>query len=619
MKKVESSKSDARDGFANHFVEVLNSKRIREIALKSIPAETFSFKTELTTHGFSRPFIVQGESRRFGLQLPQRTMKISEIANLVGHDTPVRLIDVEKQTEIMRHTITQYSDYLSKYSQERIVPKVLNMISLEFSHTPLSLYVNAPNFVNSIDWVRCVWPTSELANSMFCRVQKYCLAGMGGAYTDFHIDFGGTSVWYHILWGRKRFYLIPPTLKNLLIYEQWTCSPEQSTTFLGDLVDNDCYYFDLLPGQTLIIPSGWIHSVYTPHDSLVFGGNFLHSYSIVSQLQANLIEARTNVSKAFTFPQFRLSHWFLLINILPIAQKMISEEAWEAEENNIQQELCAHLCLPFVLKQWSILLKTFETWLADEELTSFISSLTVKSETAPIEVIKQWWEVIKAIAAQSPAAQSPNTEDILSFITEVEQMNKIGLLDRDWNVLIHGKATEEGSGDDGRELYISPGDILPFDAEKYCQWGRGVIADEDTPSSTVAAAAVNIDGIDNSGKDKSKVKGKKRKVSDDDSEYDGNDNDTMNNHGVGKTNYDDDFLLDDDEDEHTNNKPKKVKTVPLNTTSAAVSGVAGKKAVPAQNGSSKKAAVVGAVGIVGGPAKYASRNFILKKMMGGRR
>ncbi len=24
-----------------------------------------------------------------------------------------------------------------------------------------------------------------------------------GCYTDFHIDFGGTSVWYHILWGCK--------------------------------------------------------------------------------------------------------------------------------------------------------------------------------------------------------------------------------------------------------------------------------------------------------------------------------------------------------------------------------------------------------------------------------
>lgn len=26
---------------------------------------------------------------------------------------------------------------------------------------------------------------------------------VAGCYTDFHIDFGGTSVWYHILHGEK--------------------------------------------------------------------------------------------------------------------------------------------------------------------------------------------------------------------------------------------------------------------------------------------------------------------------------------------------------------------------------------------------------------------------------
>ena len=30
---------------------------------------------------------------------------------------------------------------------------------------------------------------------------------VGGCYTDFHIDFGGTSVWYHIMRGKKvRFF-----------------------------------------------------------------------------------------------------------------------------------------------------------------------------------------------------------------------------------------------------------------------------------------------------------------------------------------------------------------------------------------------------------------------------
>ena len=31
---------------------------------------------------------------------------------------------------------------------------------------------------------------------------------VGGCYTDFHIDFGGTSVWYHILKGEKVIFII---------------------------------------------------------------------------------------------------------------------------------------------------------------------------------------------------------------------------------------------------------------------------------------------------------------------------------------------------------------------------------------------------------------------------
>jgi F-box/leucine-rich repeat protein 10/11 len=32
---------------------------------------------------------------------------------------------------------------------------------------------------------------------------RYCLMSVAGCYTDFHIDMGGSSVWYHILKGEK--------------------------------------------------------------------------------------------------------------------------------------------------------------------------------------------------------------------------------------------------------------------------------------------------------------------------------------------------------------------------------------------------------------------------------
>ena len=149
---------------------------------------------------------------------------------------------------------------------------------------------------------------------------------MAGSYTDFHIDFGGTSVWYHIHTGRKVFYLIPPTHHNMLTYKSWTCSPTQGSTFLGDLVwdnsnsdcDNDsdypktytgCTTFTLSANETLFIPSGWIHAVYTPEDSIVFGGNFLHVYSVFRQLQCYHIETSTKIDKAYLFPLYKEINW----------------------------------------------------------------------------------------------------------------------------------------------------------------------------------------------------------------------------------------------------------------------------------------------------------------------
>ena len=53
----------------------------------------------------------------------------------------------------------------------------------------------------------------------------------------------------------------------------------------------------LQAGDTFFIPSGWIHAVYTPADSVVFGGNFLHSFGIDKQLKIASVEEATKVRK----------------------------------------------------------------------------------------------------------------------------------------------------------------------------------------------------------------------------------------------------------------------------------------------------------------------------------
>ena len=153
--------------------------------------------------------------------------------------------------------------------------------------------------------------TNSLEDMMYPKVQKYCLMSVKGCWTDFHIDLGGTSVWYHILKGKKTFFLIPPTDTNLKMYEQWVVSGKQSHTFFGEMVEA-CERITLEAGYTFFIPSGWIHAVYTPEDSLVFGGNFLHSFGMEKQLQIAHIEEVTRVPQKFRFPFFTEMLWYLL-------------------------------------------------------------------------------------------------------------------------------------------------------------------------------------------------------------------------------------------------------------------------------------------------------------------
>jgi len=47
----------------------------------------------------------------------------------------------------------------------------------------------------------------------------------------------------------------------------------QDQIFFGDIVGLDnCMQIDVCAGQTLLLPGGWVHAVFTPEDSLVFGG-----------------------------------------------------------------------------------------------------------------------------------------------------------------------------------------------------------------------------------------------------------------------------------------------------------------------------------------------------------
>ncbi|XP_026159665.1 lysine (K)-specific demethylase 2Aa isoform X4 [Mastacembelus armatus] len=253
-----------------------------------------------------------------GIKMPDPDFSVNDVKMFVGSRRMIDVMDVntQKGTEM---SMAQWTRYYETPPCQR--EKLYNVISLEFSHTKLENLVKRPATVDLIDWVDNMWPrhlkerqrdsTNSINDMQYPKVQKYCLMSVQGCYTDFHIDFGGTSVWYHILRGSKVFWLIPPSPQNLELYENWVLSGKQGDVFLGDRA-SDCQRIELKQGYTFIIPSGWIHAVYTPVDSMVFGGNFLHSFNIPMQLNICNIEDRTRVPVKFRFPFYYEMCWYTL-------------------------------------------------------------------------------------------------------------------------------------------------------------------------------------------------------------------------------------------------------------------------------------------------------------------
>ncbi|XP_014847615.1 PREDICTED: lysine-specific demethylase 2A-like isoform X3 [Poecilia mexicana] len=296
--------------------EKLQCERFGSDLVKHMEGKDFTYEY-IQREGLRDPIIFK-TTDGLGIQMPDPDFSVSDVKLFVGSRRIVDVMDVNTQKGI-EMSMAQWRRYYETPPSER--EKLYNVISLEFSHTRLENLVKRPASVDLIDWVDNMWPrhlkerqrdsTNAIIDMHYPKVQKYCLMSVQGCFTDFHIDFGGTSVWYHILRGAKVFWLIPPTPQNLDMYENWVLSGKQGDIFLGDKC-YDCQRIELQQGNTFIIPSGWIHAVYTPEDTLVFGGNFLHSFNIPMQLNIYNIEDRTRVPAKFRYPFYYEMCWYVV-------------------------------------------------------------------------------------------------------------------------------------------------------------------------------------------------------------------------------------------------------------------------------------------------------------------
>lgn len=120
-----------------YYQKLLDERPMPVFPMRRLSAVDFEY-AEVLSAGFDIPFVVDGYSDAFGLFLPFGK-DMDHIAQQVGPDTPVRLIDVAEQDEVTGYSLQAYADFL--LSRPR--GKIFNMISLEFSGTDLSNEVSS--------------------------------------------------------------------------------------------------------------------------------------------------------------------------------------------------------------------------------------------------------------------------------------------------------------------------------------------------------------------------------------------------------------------------------------------------------------------------------------------
>ena len=268
---------------------------------------------ELVISGFDKPILIETKD---GLEVI--TPPGFSLDTLQSHypDNPsVEAIEVTRQVKVtlkLKALLTHYTIFNSGRTD-------VFTAKLDLAERPsLGDHFSPPRIVRKLSWVDQYWPNVPFKPLL----SKYLFLSMENAFTDFHIDLGGASAWYHVLQGEQVFYLIEPTRENLARFERWlrpgsgsasgsadsdSTSPTTTTsgpkeTMLFATTSERTYRSRVQAGETIFIPNRWIYAVLSPVDSITFGGFFLHSLSIAQQLAINDFLGTLNAPAQLAFP-----------------------------------------------------------------------------------------------------------------------------------------------------------------------------------------------------------------------------------------------------------------------------------------------------------------------------
>ncbi|CAL2034290.1 unnamed protein product [Caenorhabditis brenneri] len=275
------------------------------------------FQSTKQSESWEKCFLVEN-SKDLGMKCP-------------GAAEILKMLKEEEGTE-ERQYIDVYKGEKHWTTQEKLVelfekPKlsrttVYNNLDCNVSYIPAFVRaIRIPNFASNQSMVRSM----KLEN--VSEFDRYVVMSQAKAFTDFHVDFGGTSVYFHMLKGKKTFFLVEPTEENIKKHEEYEKS--DGNEWFGSMDGIVVKKVTMTAGNTFFMPGGWIHAVYTHEDSVAISGNFFHAGCISRQLRAFRVEVNVEAKDGYRVPEF------IPIHFAYMTQKLLKavEESNEKRRN----------------------------------------------------------------------------------------------------------------------------------------------------------------------------------------------------------------------------------------------------------------------------------------------
>lgn len=231
----------------------------------------------------------------------------------------------------------------------------------------LDRHVQAPDIVRALSLGEVFKGDLTRRADDYRPYDRFFLAGHGGSFTTWHVDAGGSAVFYHPM--KVSCSLVDGVNEYLILTEQNSGREDLLRRYPGglpplpevheggerergdrerrgerrlhrgahregdDLQDhrargagkpihsaslNSATYEH--PFQTLFLPSMWPHCVYTPRDALVIGGNFLHPLNFKRQAMYAVFCVDSREGTYRSWSNFRVREWEITTKVPESAQ-----------------------------------------------------------------------------------------------------------------------------------------------------------------------------------------------------------------------------------------------------------------------------------------------------------